>query len=293
MLDFLNAIVGGILLGGIYSLVALGIVIIYKSSKILSFTQGGFLVMGAITGWAMLGPFGLHPFIGITLALAICTFFGYIVNRLALRPIIGEPLMTSILITIALSWLFDSLSIIAIGGKQRAFPIQISNSQLNIAGINLSVTMLLCFLIAFALFIFFILFYRYHRVGLAMRGTAEDHEVMQNLGIRVKNMLDYSWMIAALCGGVSGILLASIISVNINLSSIGLTALVVVLVAGLESIPGVLIVGPMIGILENLAVYLDPYVGGGSREVIPFIILLIILLIKPYGLFGLKRIERI
>lgn len=293
MLDFLNAIVGGILLGGIYSLVALGVVIIYKSSKILSFTQGGFLVMGAISGWAMLGPFGLPPFIGITLALVICTFFGYIVNRLALRPIIGEPLMTSILITIALSWLFDSLSIIAIGGKQRAFPIQISSKQLEIAGINLSVTLLLCFLIALALFIFFILFYRYHRVGLAMRGTAEDHEVMQNLGIKVKNMLDYSWMIAALCGGVSGILLASIISVNINLSTIGLTALVVVLVAGLESIPGVLIVGPMIGVLENLAVYLDPYVGGGSREVIPFIILLIILLIKPYGLFGLKRIERI
>lgn len=137
------------------------------------------------------------------------------------------------------------------------------------------------------------MFYRFHRVGLIMRGTAEDHEVMQSLGVKVGNMFTYSWIIAAVSGSIGGMLLASMVSVNIGLSGIGWVALAVVLIGGLESVLGALILGPVIGILENLSVYLDPYVGGGSREVVPYVVLLLVLLIKPYGLFGLKRIERI
>ncbi|HDH87723.1 MAG: hypothetical protein B1H11_00690 [Desulfobacteraceae bacterium 4484_190.1] len=286
-------VISGILLGGIYSLIALGIVVVYKSSKIVSFTQGAFVIAGAIMGWALVGVAGLPVWLGLLLSLAGCGLIGLAVDRFALRPIIGQPIMASILITIALSWLFDSMAILSISGRQRAFPVQIAADNIEWGLVLLPKAQLLCFIIAVILSALFVLFYRYHKVGLAMRGTSEDHEVIQNLGIKVTSIFSYSWLIAALSGGIGGILLASMINVSPGLSGVGLIALVVVLVGGMDSIPGALVMGPAIGILENLSIYLDLYVGGGSREVIPYVILVVVLLIKPYGLFGLERIERI
>ena len=289
----LGVVISGILLGGIYSLIALGVVVIYKSSKVVSFTQGAFVAAGGIMGWVFVGIAGLPAWLGLLLTLAGCGLIGLVVDRFALRPIIGQPIMASILITIALSWLFDSMAIISTFGRQRAFPLQIATDNIKLGPVLLPKAQLLCFTIAVALSALFVLFYRYHKVGLAMRGTAEDHEVIQNLGIKVTSIFSYSWLIAAFSGGIGGILLASMINVSPGLSGMGLLALVVVLVGGLDSIPGALVMGPVIGIIENLSVYMDPYVGGGSREVIPYIILVVVLLIKPYGLFGLERIERI
>ncbi len=290
----IEGVISGILIGGVYSLVALGIVVVFKSTKVITFAQGGILLMGAIIGWAFMGPAGLPVGLGIVLTLAACSLLGMCVDRFALRPIIGQPILASIMVTIALAWLFDSVGTLIIGGGERPYPPILPHGTYKWGQIYISQSLLLQFIIAIIMFIAFALFYKYGRLGLAMRGTAEDHEVVQSLGIKVTNIFSYSWVIAALTGGVSGILLASTLGATVGLSEIGMKALIVVLLGGMESVTGVILMGPIIGILENLTIqFLDPLVGGGLGEVVPYAAMLIVLLLKPYGLFGLKRIERI
>jgi len=292
--SFVEGVISGVMIGGVYSLVALGIVVVFKSTKVISFTQGGILLMGAIIGWALLGPAGLPLALGIPLTLAACCFLGLCLDRLTLRPIIGQPILASIMVTIALAWLFDSVGTLVIGGGERPYPPLLPKGTYRWGWVNVSESLFLQFGIAVFLFIVFSLFYKYARLGLAMRGTAEDHEVVQSLGVKVTNIYSYSWLIAALSGGIAGVLLASTLGATVGLSEIGLKALIVVLIAGMESIPGVILIGPIIGILENMSIqFLDPLIGGGSAGVVPYAVMLIILLVKPYGLFGLKRIERI
>jgi len=289
-----EGIISGIMIGGVYSLVALGIVVVFKSTRVITFTQGGLLLMGAIIGWALLGVAGLPAGLGVVLTLAACAVLGMCLDRFTLRPIIGQPILASIMVTIALAWLFDSVGTLIIGGGERPYPPLLPHGTYNWGWFYISQSLLLQFIIAVILIIAFTIFYKYGRLGLAMRGTAEDHTVVQSLGIKVTNIFSYSWIIAALSGGVSGILLASTLGATVGLSGIGMKALVVVLIGGMESIPGVILMGPVIGILENLSIqFLDPLVGGGSGDVVPYAVMLIVLLVKPYGLFGLKRIERI
>jgi len=290
----IEGIVSGILIGGVYSLVALGIVVIYKSTKIVSFAQGGIVLMGAIIGWGLMGPLGLSVVPGILLTLVACVMLGMGIDRFCMRPTIGQPILASIMVTIALAWLFDSIGILIIGGGERPYPEIIPTGTFEIGFLVISQSLLIQFVIAVILFVCFYLFYQRTQLGLAMRGTAEDHEVVQSLGIKVTKIFSFSWIFAGFFGGASGILLASSLGATVGLSGIGLTAIVVVLIGGMESITGVIIMGPVIGILETLTVqYLDPMIGGGLGEVVPYIIMLIVLVFKPYGLFGLERIERI
>lgn len=292
--SFAEGAIAGIMIGGVYSLVALGIVVVFKSTKVISFAQGGILLMGAIIGWALMGPGGLPLGFGIPLTLLACCLLGLCLDRFTLRPIIGQPILASIMVTIALAWLFDSIGTLIIGGGERPYPPLLPKGTYNWGWVKISESLFLQFVIAVFLFVVFSLFYKYARLGLAMRGTAEDHEVVQSLGIKVTNIYSYSWLIAALSGGIAGVLLASTLGATVGLSEIGLKALIVVLIAGMESIPGVILIGPLIGILENLSIqFLDPLIGGGSAGVVPYALMLIVLLVKPYGLFGLKRIERI
>jgi len=290
----IEGIVSGILIGGVYSLVALGIVVIYKSTKIVSFAQGGIVLMGAIIGWGLMGPLGLSVVPGILLTLVACVMLGMGIDRFCMRPTIGQPILASIMVTIALAWLFDSIGILIIGGGERPYPEIIPTGTFEIGFLVISQSLLIQFVIAVILFVCFYLFYQRTQLGLAMRGTAEDHEVVQSLGIKVTKIFSFSWIFAGFFGGASGILLASSLGATVGLSGIGLTAIVVVLIGGMESITGAIIMGPVIGILETLTVqYLDPMIGGGLGEVVPYIIMLIVLVFKPYGLFGLERIERI
>lgn len=290
----IEGIISGILIGGVYSLVALGIVVVYKSTKIVNFTQGGIVLMGAIIGWYLMGPLGLSVVPGILLTLVACVMLGMGIDRFCMRPIIGQPILASIMVTIALAWLFDSIGILIIGGGERPYPEIMPTGTFEIGFLVISQSLLIQFVIAVILFVCFYLFYQRTQLGLAMRGTAEDHEVVQSLGIKVTKIFSLSWIFAGFFGGASGILLASSLGATVGLSAIGLTALVVVLIGGMESITGVIIMGPVIGILETLTVqYLDPMVGGGLGEVVPYVIMLIVLVFKPYGLFGLEKIERI
>jgi branched-chain amino acid transport system permease protein len=290
----ISAIIYGILIGGVYSLIALGYVVIFKSSQIVSFVQGGILLTGATIAWALLDVVKLPIVLAIIVALIGCAIIGLAIERFTLRPIMGQPLLSSVMITVALLWLFDAIAVLTVTGAGRAFPQLMPSGVFQLGDVRISQAQLLCFVTAIILFIIFTVFYRYTKVGLAMRGTAEDHEVIQSLGIKVTNIFGLTWVIAALTAGIGGVLMASLLNLNISLELLGWKALIVILIGGLESITGAIIVGPFIGILETLStVYIDPLVGGGMRDVIPFVVMIIVLLIRPYGLFGLKRIERI
>lgn len=294
MAVFLQLLFSGIMTGGVYALVALGFVLVWKSSGIFNFAQGEILMVSAYICWAMLVQFHLPLWLAFSVTFLLAAGLGLIVERFALRPMIGQPLLAAMMVTLALIAVLDGLVTIIWGSRQEVLPDFFPRQPLQLGSVMISQQLLVCFVIAIGLFFAFVLFFQRSKLGLAMRATAEDHQVTRSLGIRVSTSFALAWVIACIVAAVGGILLGSINGVNMNLSFLGLKAFPVVILGGLESIPGAIVAGLIVGILEKLATgYIDPIVGGGFAEIFPFIVLLLVLLVKPYGLFGTKRIERI
>ena len=294
MTVFLQLILSGLMVGSIYSLIALGFVLIYKSSSIINVAQGQMLMVGAFTAWTFIVGFSLPVPLALLLTVLVAMGLGILIERFALRPLIGQPILAVVMMTIALAALLDGITLLFWGGDLKSLPEILPRAPVNLCGILLSQQHIFSFALAMGLLAGFSLFFRYTRLGLAMRATAEDHQIAQSLGVNVKRVFAMAWIIAAVVSALGGVLLGSINGINLSLALLGLRVLPVVLLGGLESIPGAIIAGPIIGILENLvAVYLDPLVGGGVQEVAPYLILVLVLLFKPYGLFGLKRVERV
>ena len=298
MLFFLQVLINGILIGGVYSLISLPVVMIYKSSKVFNFAQGSILMLGAWITWALVAPgkgLGLPWWLGIILSLVIAIILGIVVERLALRKLIGQPLFSIMIVTLGLSAVFIGVTAYFWGTiTGTVYPHFIPATVWKIGAITIASDKLIVFLIAVALIGLVSLFFKYQRYGLGMRAVAESHHVAESLGIRVTTILRANWALACAITFTAGILLASMTSVNHTLDSVALLCFVVILMGGLESIPGVLVAGPIVGVIEQLTgQYIDRLVGGGFMEVIPYIVLIIVVLILPYGIFGLKRIERI
>lgn len=296
---FLQALTNGILIGGLYSLISLPVVMIYKSSKVFNFAQGSIVMLGAWITWALVAPgkgcWGLPWWLGIILSLVIAIILGIVVERLALRKLIGQPLFSIMIVTLGLSAVFVGVTAFFWGVITGAsYPEFVPSTALKVGPTTIASDKVIVFLIAVALIGLVSLFFKYQRYGLGMRAVAESHHVAESLGIRVTTILRANWALTCAITFIAGILLASVTSVNHTLDSIALVCFVVILMGGLESIPGVLVAGPIVGVIEQLtALYIDPLVGGGLMEVIPFIVLIIVILVLPYGIFGLKRIERI
>lgn len=296
--------VSGLLSGGPLALTALGLVLIFKSSYIFNFSQGQLLLLGALITWWLAVEVGLPLWISILMALVLAALMGLLIERIALRPMTGQPLLSIILMTLALSQLLQGLALLVFGGSQRNFPqifsaaspykistpIQFNgNPVIVILKQNLVwsfVAAVLGVLLVGALF-------RYTRTGLAMRGMSEDHELAQSIGLRIHRYFGVSWALAGVVATLGGVLLATSSGLDLSLSTVVLAAFPVVLLGGLESIPGALIGGLIIGLSQGLvsAVKLD--IIRYSTEIVPYILLLIVLFIRPEGLFGQKRIERI
>lgn len=294
MITFLQLILTGVMVGSIYSLVALGFVLIYKSSGIINVAQGQMLMVGAYVAWSLMVGLHLPVPVALLLTIVIAMLIGVLIERLALRPLIGQPILAIVMMTIALAAFLDGMTSLIWGANWQTFPDFIPRTPILIGELSLSPQHIFSFVLAMALLAIFSVFFRFTRIGLAMRATAEDHQIAQSLGVSVERVFTLAWVIAAVVSALGGILLGSINGINLSLSFLGLKVLPVVLLGGLESIPGAIIAGPIIGVLENIAsFYVDPLVGGGVREVAPFVVLVLVLMIKPYGLFGLRRIERV
>jgi len=291
---FLQLALNGIVVGSIYALVALGFVIIYKSSGVLNFAQGEFLLLGGYVFWALTESHAPWPWAaGLTVLFSI--LLGLALERLILRPMIGEPIISVIMVTLGLSSLLRAIVLGAWGTDTRPYPALFSSEPFMLGPVPISRGYLFSMMIAGALLLAFTLFFRYSRVGIAMRATAFSQEVAQSMGISVRRIFAVSWSIAAVVSALGGILLGALRGgVDGSLSVLGLKALPVVILGGLDSVAGAIVGGLVVGVLENLSGgYLDPIFGGGVKEVAPFAALVLILMVKPYGLFGKVKIERV
>jgi branched-chain amino acid transport system permease protein len=281
-------VLSGIFLGAIYSIIALGIVIIYKSTKVFNFAQGHLLMVAVLLGASISTKFGIIG--GMIVSVAITALIALLLERLTLRPLIGQPLMAGLLMTIALGYLLEGGSLMVWGEGLYRYPDLFPTEAISIGSLMIEQHVIWAFFVVALCFTAFALFYHKAILGKAMRATAEDHQVSQSMGIRVTHIFSISWVIAAILAYAASIFLGSLSGGHYLNSSLGLKAIPAVLVGGLDSITGAIVGGFIVGLLESLV---TGYLSAELGEVIPFIVLLIVLLIKPYGLFGLVRIERI
>ncbi|MBU2549312.1 MAG: branched-chain amino acid ABC transporter permease [Proteobacteria bacterium] len=294
MLDFLQLLIMGLMEGGLYALIGAAVVLVYKSTQVASLAHGQILAFGAFFFYLFLGPAGLPWPIALILTLLASGLMGFVIERVTLRRLIGQPLFASFLVTFAVFMFFDGIFQLLIKGQSHSFPHFLPKGVLHFGGLNLPQTQLVSFVTALVLFGLLALFFQYTKVGLGLRASAEDHQLAQSTGISVRQIFSIIWVISAIVAGVGGIATASITDVHYSLPALGIKGLTVALFGGLESLPGALLGGLLLGILENVSAgYLDPIVGGGVKEVAAYVMLLLILLFRPYGLFGLVRIERI
>ncbi len=292
---FLQLLLNGIVVGSIYSLVGLGFVVIYKSTSVLNFAQGEFLVLGAYVCLTLTVQYQVPFLWSFLLTLAFSALMGILTERIILRPMIGEPVISLIMVTLGLSSLLKAIIQGIWGTELRRFPDIFPAEPVNIGPLPVSQGYLISLASVAVLLVIFTLFFKFTRAGVAMRATAFSQQVSLSMGISVKRIFALAWSIAAVVSAIGGVLLAGIRGgLDGAMAFFGLKVIPVVILGGLDSIAGAIVGGPIMGILENLAGgYLDPLVGGGAKEVAPFVILVLILGFKPYGLFGKVKIERV
>jgi len=287
MTNFLQLAITGLLTGGLYAMVGAAIVLVYKSTHVVSLAHGQFLAF-------VISVLDLPFWAAILLTFLVAAAIGLAAERFSLRPLIGQPLFSAFLMTFAIFMTMDGIFQLILKGETRTLPHFLSTETLSVGGLNIPTGGILSFGVALAMFSLLGLFFRFTKVGLGMRATAEDHQLAQSTGISVRTIFSIVWIVSALVAAVAGISLARVMDIHYPLPWIGVKGLVVALFGGLDSLPGALLAGLILGMLENLSAgYLDPLVGGGVGDVAAYVMLLLILLVKPFGLFGLKRIERI
>jgi len=295
MTFFLQLVITGFSLGMVYALIAIGFVIILKCSNVFNIAQGHFVMIGGYLGFTFLVPFGLPIWASLLLAIGAAIIMGLLIERLTLRPLVGQSLHAVIMMTIALATIFEGLATLIWGSEYKAYHGVLPTVTLNLGELSIPPETLIGLIVSVAAVAILMLFFRYTKIGLAMRATAEDEQVVQSLGIRATTVYALSWAIACVVGVIGGILLGGVSGVMIPLADVGIKAFAVVLLGGLNSIGGAIVAGIILGVSENVAAgYLDPLLpGGGLANVFPFIVMIIVLIFRPYGLFGLVGIERI
>ena len=294
----------GLLAGGPIALMGLGLVLIFKSTYIFNFAQGQLLLLGALVTWWLSVEVGLPLWLAIAIALVLSALFGLLIERVTLRPMTGQPLLSIILMTLALSQALQGLALLLFGGTQRNFPQIFSaaspyrivlpwtyNDKPMI--IILKQNLVWSFVVAILGVVVIGAFFRFTKMGLAMRGASEDHELAQSIGLRIHRIFGISWAMAGVVATTAGVLLATSSGLDLSLSVVVLAAFPAVLLGGLESIPGTIVGGLIIGLSQGLVSASKVQIIRNATEIMPYIVLLLVLLVRPEGLFGQRRIERV
>jgi len=291
----LQILINGLVVGSIYALVATGFVIIYKSSSSLNLAQGEFLMVGAYVCLHLVVSQKVPFVVALLATMLITALLGILIERIVLRPLLGSPVISVIMVTLGLASVLRALLQIIFGVDTIPFPEVFSQEPMHIGPVALSTAHLCSVASVTILLIALTSFFRFTKAGLAMRATASNRQTAISMGISVKKMFALSWCIAAMVSAIGGVLLGTIRGgVDMSLGSMGLKVLPVVILGGMDSIGGAVLGGLIIGLLESICGgYLDPLVGGGVKEVAPYIALVLILMIHPSGLLGSRRIERV
>ena len=288
--QFVQLTVTGLSNGAILALAALGFALIYKATGVINFAQGEFMLVGAYVIFAAMVTYSLHWTVAVAIALVVAILLGVGVERLILRPLVGQPIISVIMVTIGLALFLRSAVQIIFGTQPQRFPEFIPRGTVNILGATVPQNRLWGIGLAAVALGAFTLFFQHSRDGVAMRAVADDQQAALTVGISVRRVFAMSWALAGVTAVIGGMLVANLIGVSGGIVSFGLLVFPVVILGGLDSIPGAMLGGAIIGLLIT---YTGAYLGGGLQSVIPYVILVFILMVKPYGLFGQVRIERV
>jgi branched-chain amino acid transport system permease protein len=294
MIVFLQWVFSGVLLGLLYSMIALGLVVVYRSGRIINLAQGELVVVGGFLIWwfMMKTPFPL--WLSLPLAFGIMALLGLAIERFIFRPMIGQPIFALVMMTIGLVIFLRGVVIVVFGGHDRGFPTIFQAASVKLGPFVFDPALFWGGVIALLSVVALTWFFERTRYGRRFSAVAEDHVVAQSMGISVKQALTVAWVIATILGGVASIAFLNGKTLTFLASGIGFTALPVALLGGMESIRGAPLAGLIVGIGESLARgYLNPLTGGGMAEVLPYIIMIIVVLFRPQGLFGWRIIERV
>jgi branched-chain amino acid transport system permease protein len=294
---FFEVLIGGLLSGVMYSLVALGFVLIYKASGVFNFAQSAMVFLAALTYVGLL-EVGLSPWLSALATLAVMVVFALAVERIVLRPLVNQPQITLFMATIGLTFFIEGLAQMVWGAGVRALDLGLEDAPIEWAtdklGINVSKFDLAAAGVAAVLVTALALFFNRTRIGRALRAVADDHQAALAVGIPLKQIWAIVWSVAGAVALVAGLLWGARNGVQYALTFVALKALPVLILGGFDSVPGAIVGGLIIGASEKLAeVYLGPYVGGGIEGWFPYVLALMFLLIRPEGLFGEKIIRRI
>jgi len=287
-------ITNGVLIGLMYSLIALGFVLVYKATDAINFAQGEFVMLAGFLVAAMLVMAGAPFWIGVLVAVAGMVAFGFGLERVVLRPLIGRPIIAVIMATIGLAAVLRGVAPISFGAQTRAIAMPIADEPIRIASISLPPVLLVGAVVSLGFLAAFTWFFMKSRMGVAMRAVADSQQVSMAMGIHVERYFAIAWGMAGIVSALGGVVWGTLLGVDTQLALIGLKVFPVVILGGLDSIVGAIVGGLIVGVVENLAAgYLDPLVGGGTKDFAPYVLMIVMLMIRPYGIFGKKRIERV
>jgi branched-chain amino acid transport system permease protein len=289
---FIEVLVGGLLSGVMYSLVAIGFVLIYKTSGVLNFAQGAMLLFAALT-FVSLVERGVPFSLALLATLAVMVLLGITVERVILRPLVNQPPITLFMATLGLSYVIEGAAQLLWGTQVHGLDLGINDTPFNIAGVFISQFDLFAAAVAGAMVALFALFFRYTRTGLAFRAVADDQFAALAVGLRLPRVWAAVWTAAGIVAVVAGLLWGARLGVQFSLSLVVLKALPVLVLGGFDSVAGAIVGGLLIGAIEKLAeVYVGPFFGGGIEAWAANVVALGFLLVRPSGLFGQKLVER-
>lgn len=290
----IQVVITGLATGGLYGLIALGFVLIYKATSVLNLAMGEFMTLGAFVCFTILTQIKAPFYLALLLTLVAAILLGIVVERLVLRPLIGEPIISVIMVTIGLGVILKGLIYMIWTPTFRNFPEIFPPEPLDLSFAVIPSGLWWGFVFAIIGTTVFLLIFKFSRTGVAMRAVASDQQAALSMGISVRWVFAIAWCFGAMAAVIGGIVIGNISGISVYMGDIGLKVLAVIILGGLDSIGGAILAGFIIGILENLTgLYIDPLVGGGAKDVAPFFILVFILMIRPYGLFGKQLIERV
>lgn len=290
---FFEVLIGGLLAGVMYSLVALGFVLIFKASGVLNFAQGAMVFFAALTFVSLLEK-GLNFWVVLLLTLGFMVVMAYSIQKLVLDKLVNQPQITLFMATIGLAFFIEGFAQTLWGTEVHGLDLGIPDEPFIVAGMYISQFDIIAALLAGVLVAALAVFFNKTRIGRALRAVADDHQAALTVGIPLQQIWVIVWAVAGVVALVAGLLWGSRLGVQFSLTLIALKALPVLILGGFTSVPGAIVGGLIIGGSEKLAeVYIGPYVGGAIEDWFPYMLAMFILLIRPEGLFGEKHIERV
>ncbi|MBL8347221.1 MAG: branched-chain amino acid ABC transporter permease [Rubrivivax sp.] len=290
MSEFIEYSLLGLLSGGVTALVALSFVLIYKGTGVVNFAVGEVMMLGAYIYYAGAVTFGLPPWAAFVISLVVIGLLAVVVERAVLRPLSGQPTVAVLMATIGMASIIHGGVEAVWGGDTYSPPTLLPRTPLLMGDILIPGTVLGNFAVAAVLIGGFLAFFRYSRTGIALRATASDPVTAATLGININYAQRLTWVLSGLVGTVAGVLIASSAGLSPLLASAALAVFAAIILGGMDSVLGAIVASLIVGFVEALGA---GYLGGKSRDVVPYVVVLAILVVRPYGMFGTRSIERL